>query len=95
MSERDDGGPAFPEVGTQWNSDREQFEVNSYGGMTLRDYLAAQALVGYSSNPIVMRKALDDWCQNGGPRPTCVAEWLAGMAYELADAMLEERKAVP
>ena len=43
MSEIKDGGAAFPTVSTQYNIDHDQFEVGSYGGMSLRDYFAAHA----------------------------------------------------
>jgi hypothetical protein len=41
---QNDGGPAFPNDKTEWNHDRQHFEVMSSGGMTLRDYFAAKAL---------------------------------------------------
>jgi hypothetical protein len=44
-------------------------------GMSLRDYFAGQAMLGFLSGNI-----------------TCEGGWVAG-SYELADAMLEERKA--
>ena len=59
----------------------------------LRDIFAAAALKGYSANARVMNKAIDEWDDGKGPRPTCIAEFLAGLSYEVADAMLEARKA--
>lgn len=84
MSTENDGGPAFPDY----------HEVLEYGssGMSLRDYFAAAALQGYSSNARVMDKAIDEWDDGKGPRPTCIAEFLSGLSYEVADAMLEARK---
>ncbi len=43
---RNDGGSAFPQVDSQQVGDRGEYrtEISSYGGMTLRMYLAAQVL---------------------------------------------------
>lgn len=60
-------------------------------GMALRDWFAGQALIAYGSSPRVMDKAFDGWVENGGKRPTCIADFLAGLAYEVADSMLAER----
>lgn len=58
----------------------------------LRDHFAAAALQGYSSNARVMDKAINEWDDGRGPRPTCIAEFLAGLSYEVADMMLEARE---
>lgn len=96
MSDRDENGtngtatartdrpPAFP---TPHDPERTGNE-----GMSLRDWFAGQALVGYAANARVMDKAIDDWNNGHGVRPTCVAEFLAGLAYEVADAMLAARE---
>lgn len=76
-----DGGQAFP-VSMDWLKQ----------GMTLRDWFAGQAVTGQLSNARVMDTAIDDWTERGGPRPICVAEWIAGLAYEVADKMLQARK---
>lgn len=67
MNDNYDGGrPAFPDS-----------SPGSYGtGMTLRDYFAAQALVGFVASPL---------------RTTDAAGIIAVGAYKLADAMLVER----
>ena len=44
MSERDDGGPAFPYAFVQVGSEHK-------GGMTLRAWFAGQALAGLVANP--------------------------------------------
>jgi hypothetical protein len=49
------------------------------GGMTLRDYFAAKAMLGFVSDP--------DWREDMGPEETARA------AYTLADAMLKARTA--
>lgn len=60
---------------------------------TLRDYFAARALQGYAANARVMDNAIDGWEESGGPRDTCIADYLAGLSYEVADAMLKARLA--
>jgi hypothetical protein len=80
--EIEDGGPAFPNA----------YSMSAVPGMSLRDYFAASALQGYASSRRLMDKALDDWDQNGGRRPICVADFFAGLAYEVADAMLKARE---
>lgn len=59
---------------------------------SLRDWFAGKALQGYAANEIVMRKAIEDWQDNGGIRPSCIAEFLAGLAYEVADKMMIQRR---
>lgn len=72
-TERDDGGPAFP-----WGEQGVRI-----GGMSLRDYFAAQALAGLAAH---------------GPHPDLVrmteaelAATFATAAYNMADAMLAAR----
>ena len=66
-----DGGPAFPQH-------PEQDDVKAFGGMTLRDYLAAKAMAAY------LAIDYEGCCRN----PDKLAMW----AYENADAMLKERE---
>ncbi len=67
------GGPAFP------SQDADFW----YSGMKMRDYLAAQALMGMiASSPVVDRT---------DPRKVRHDKW-AEQAYRFADAMLEARK---
>lgn len=69
MVEFSDGGPAFPiHPGGCWHP-----------GMSLRDYFAAQALVGLLSG-------------SGNPH---VDDGFATAAYRIADAMLAGRKRQP
>lgn len=68
--QRVDGGPAFPGGATE-----ESAPYN--GGMSLRDYIAAQALTGIIA--IAQRENFFD------------AEAIAQDAYKVADAMLAER----
>lgn len=66
MADIDDGGPAFPGV-----------LRGTYGGMTLRDWFAGQALCGWVSDP-----AIDSNQEEG----------VARICYALADAMIQARK---
>ena len=77
----DGGGPAFPE-GYDWDKDIP----TSWGGMTLRDYFAGQALAGV----VAMLAHPGSGGLNedaGGPHKAVVA----AQAYILADAMLAAR----
>jgi hypothetical protein len=67
----DDGGPAYPVPGTPYTNAQ---------GMSLRDWLAGQALVGLLGSGIAHE--LHQQCSE-----------VAQMAYENADAMLAARKA--
>lgn len=76
---KDDGGPAFP-IPPQTNGDHDW---NRAGGMSLRDYFAAQAL------PAVIAAYL---AANGNG---CAADHalrnVPALAYKYADAMIAER----
>ena len=74
-----DGGPAFPvpvatPFGDGWMA---------IGGMTLRDWFAGQALVGWIASTRDPEASAWD------------ATWWARKAYETADAMLKAREAKP
>lgn len=71
-----DGGPAFPlqSIGPDF--------VPGYAGMTLRDWLAGQAVAGMSSR---YRE------HHGAGSDLSVCRVIAARAYELADAMIAER----
>ena len=81
MADRTNGGPAFPQVETDPALDRESGQhyshVYSYGGMSLRDHFAGQALSG------VFATGDSDWCED---------RTLARRCYELADALLAARE---
>lgn len=74
MSTIDDGGPAFP-VPTPGATDGRTHD----GGMTLRDWLAGQALAG----ELASQSDDQPWIKVGS---------LAARCYEIADAMLAARK---
>lgn len=76
MSEtKDTGGPAFPE--TQWNDMTRQ--MVQWGGMTLRDYFAGQAMQGFRA------------AESDADYAPITDISMAESAYAQADAMLEVR----
>lgn len=78
-----DGGSAFPQVKSEQVGSGGEYhtEISSRGGMSLRDYFAAQVL------PQVYATAEPDTFQHEHWR-----YYLARDAYALADAMLAARK---
>ena len=72
MSYENNGGPAFPMAN---DSDKKYNWIEK--GMTLRDYFAAQALMGIYASPNFHTETMFD---------------AATEAYEMADAMLQARK---
>lgn len=84
MSIPDDGGFAFPQslVAVDGRITASCDYGYGYAGMTLRDYLAAQALQGHLANDKTMV-----WAAQYSEMPGK----LARLSYEYADAMLEER----
>jgi hypothetical protein len=70
--EKETGGPAYPAC--------NEANVNDTMGMTLRDYLAGQALAGHMTKIYVAEKETE-----------LEASRLAKRAYRTADAMLKER----
>ena len=80
------GGPAFP-VDTRSTGDDARGEFGhqtsahtwQFPGMTLRDYFAAKALTGFCAGGT-----------HGDPLPI-----IAGLAYDMADAMLKAREVQP
>lgn len=78
MSNKNDGGYAFPMEATDATARRDCNQ-----GMTLRDYFAAKALpdliAGYSKN------------QGSGPYLDASPDEIAYWAYRYADAMLKAR----
>jgi hypothetical protein len=75
MSDRDDGGPAFPTVEFEGHGE-DRYKVY-LGGMTMRDYFAAKALPW----------CLEELGGNAEDQPPHYAQ----AAYQIADAMLAER----
>lgn len=75
-----DGGPAFPGEKSGYWCNQCGGPVEHRPGMTLRDYFAAKAMLGYLNGV-----ALDH-------APWPAIESVARKAYEVADAMLKERE---
>lgn len=73
-----DGGPAFPSR----YATKGHYEMPS-DGMSLRDYLAAQALTGCLASPTRFHR-------DGKPVERD-AQLMATIAYEIADAMIQAR----
>lgn len=80
-----DGGPAFPQVGTNGaafdrNNDQYYSDVYSAGGMTLRQWYAGMALQGIASriNVETLSSGVTSFFYNE----------YADVAFELADALI-------
>ena len=81
MSNQNNGGPAFPELGNVGHNSDWQSE----SGMTLRDYFAAKALglcFAQYLNHAEVEGFQDGW-----------RDGVASDAYQMADAMLRAREA--
>jgi hypothetical protein len=87
-----DGGPAFPEISTTLETVGSGGDYTSYpnvessGGMTLRDYFAAKAMQGMAAG-IHWHDSIDK--EDGH------IELAAETAYAMADAMLAARGESP
>jgi hypothetical protein len=75
--------PAFPQPISKVNYDTrpEDFQLTQCGGMTLRDYFAKAAMEGFLAFI--------------GPDTTADFDTIAQMAYDMADAMMEQRAKRP
>lgn len=88
MSERKDGGQAFP------HGDETH---GGMLGMTLRDYFAAQALQGmfacggHRDVYAEISRTKEAFCLPAAEIAAATNERVAAMAYAMADAMLKER----
>ena len=77
---KDNGGPAFPRPGGFQMEEAQE-------GLSLRDYFAGQMLNAMASSDEGVNKVFAI-AKDNAAEPSKVA---AAMAYEQADAMLEER----
>lgn len=80
MSNKTDGGPAFPIPGKTFHYPEGKFTEPDYIGMSLRDYFAAKALQGLLSSD-----------RTFGYENETRGQAAAKNAYQYADAMLAER----
>lgn len=87
---KDHGGPVFPQRFENHGTEPVDFFVEilpgkfqQFGGMTMRDYFAAEAMHAFISR----WAGHDSYDESGGG-----FQRVAGHAYEMADAMLEARK---
>ena len=81
MSDKDNGGPAFPEVPGESNSYEGKL------GMTLRDYFAAKSMAALVANNETFLAS----GRVGRSEGVAVEDKLSAAAYEFADAMLKAR----
>ena len=82
MSDKDDGGSAFPII-DGLSADRDNgYTTYGDGGMSLRDYFAAKAMQGILSGSLA----------DGSHLLEQDAETITKMAYIIADNMIKERK---
>ncbi len=93
IDEIEDGGPAFPKPGTD-----ECIDVcGSQRGMSLRDWMAGQAMASINISEVLEAFRRNDYdgrqCHNVYVPVQTFAE-IAKAAYEQADAMLAARKQV-
>lgn len=79
MSNKSDGGPAFPQMDAFVDANGERPVYTSHDGMTLRDYFAAKA----------MSALLYEGLKRDGIATISV---IANESYKMADAMLEARE---
>ena len=79
----EDGGPAYPEVGTGADGD-----VSNRGGMSLRDYFAGQALAGCLADSEMVNDCFYKAKAVGATLEAGISSW----SYRLADAMIAARK---
>lgn len=82
MTERNDGGPAFPQILG------ERYEPMSTEGMSLRDYFAAKAMQGMLSNPYYMEEMYEYFKGDN----LKIGKSICESAYAVADAMLKARE---
>jgi hypothetical protein len=103
VSKKPTGGPAFP-LPVYWDEnyraafagDAESPGSPAVQGLTIRDYLAGQALAGILANPNkaeAMAALVGDFREEDRNEVSKVArDALCAGCYEFADAMLRERE---
>lgn len=89
MTDKTDGGPAFPPPHPYQNVNGDWFYPEQ-PGMSLRDWFAGQALAGIMANPERWKQIVEDYTSGKKTYEQC-SEANAVKAYSLADAMIAER----
>lgn len=85
MSKINDGGPAFPHPNPDYAQDYGRRDrTPPFGGMSLRDWFAGQAIPALISSVGIAKVAEQ--------RGVTVSELVARAAYQYADAMLKARE---
>ena len=82
----EDGGPAYPHLGLYRGAGGDLHPApTQHGGMSLRAWLAGQALAGLVANPggPIQANAMSGWSYTN-----CTIEQVADEACRIADAML-------
>jgi hypothetical protein len=79
-----DGGPAFHSITCKGGDNFAPPNYTYHEGMSLRDYFAGQAMVGW----------LSSWTTDSSPQ-FFEADHVAATAYDYADAMLKAREVKP
>lgn len=88
MSNKPDGGPAFPQDISMSFFDGEPVncpEMEGHAGMTLRDYFAGQVLSGAMNSPLNSERFGPD------DLPKAIKA-ISEMCYQVADAMIAARE---
>jgi hypothetical protein len=84
---------AYPTLESQFDNDRGEHVYVQTGGVNMRDYFAAKALMGLLAEPISEgMQSTTSWMAAplGDDQP---GDLMARAAYRLADAMLKAREA--
>ena len=91
MSDKPDGGPAFPLMylskGTKIEDGVLHIEMKGDNGMSMRDYFAGQALAGFLANKELCENATGEADRTG----SSVISVYALSVYAVADAMIAAR----
>ena len=85
------GGPAFPSTIPERMSETSDPYQISYPGMTLRDYLAGQALAGFIAVGAMGHATTDAVLSGLGLSNEAAEALVAQASFRVSDAMLKER----
>lgn len=97
MTQKSDGGPAYPQSKREWKADQTGggfVMTEQNGGMTLRDYFAGQASEPTDEWLDIMQnfdRNRNPYNEGHKPRPRSYFELCADWRYQYADAMIAAR----